>query len=270
MASSLMNACRQYLVCCRQAGRPLLAACSPLHLASLANCTPLWARALRDMVAYVQQPQPHLISTAMQTIRRAQLVRSKQRHSRKCERPESTMASTSQASQGLLTKVLRGVYAVHERPQYHLHLAADRVAMILLQLMLRGLQDRSFLSNRTLLWQVQHWTALAQLRLHHLLPMLAVDMAPANCSPHASGNILLGCEPSAVMHVAFCAWSDAAACLAEHGKLSPIPILLQGTALQRVTDVALGVAIPVHSHIAINSVLSDYVPKSVMGEGLPE
>eukprot|EP00891_Asterochloris_glomerata_P001130 jgi/Astpho2/1130/e_gw1.00021.123.1_t len=67
------------------------------------------------------------------------------------------------------------------------------------------------------------------------------------------------------MHVALCAWSDAAACLAEHGKLSPIPILLQGTALQRVTDVALGVAIPVHSHIAINSVLSDYVPKSVMG-----
>ena len=46
-------------------------------------------------------------------------------------------------------------------------------------------------------------------------------------------------------------------------------MLPQGTALQRVTDVALGVAIPVHSHIAINSVLSDYVPKSVMGEGLP-
>ena len=45
---------------------------------------------------------------------------------------------------------------------------------------------------------------------------------------------------------------------------------LQGTALQRVTDVALGVVIPVHSHIAINSVLSDYVPKSVMGEGRPE
>ena len=70
-ASSLMNACRRYLVCCRQAGRPLLAACSLLQLASLANCIPLWAKALRDMVAHVQQTQLHLISTAMQTIRRA-------------------------------------------------------------------------------------------------------------------------------------------------------------------------------------------------------
>lgn len=34
----------------------------------------------------------------------------------------------------------------------------------------------------------------------------------------------------------------------------------------KAADVALGIAIPVHSHIAINSVLSDYVPKSVRGE----
>ena len=67
-----------------------------------------------------------------------------------------------------------------------------------------------------------------------------------------------------------CACSDVAECHEEDAKLKPVLVLLQGTALQRVTDVALGVAIPVHSHIAINSVLSDYVPKSVMGEGLPE
>ena len=36
--------------------------------------------------------------------------------------------------------------------------------------------------------------------------------------------------------------------------------------LGKAVDLALGVAIPVHSHIAINSVLSDYVPKSVLGE----
>ena len=34
----------------------------------------------------------------------------------------------------------------------------------------------------------------------------------------------------------------------------------------KAVDLALGVAIPVHSHIAINSVLSDYVPKSVLGK----
>ena len=33
----------------------------------------------------------------------------------------------------------------------------------------------------------------------------------------------------------------------------------------RATDFALGVAVPVHAHVAINSVISDYVPKSVMG-----
>lgn len=40
---------------------------------------------------------------------------------------------------------------------------------------------------------------------------------------------------------------------------------MQGTYLGKAADLALGVAIPVHSHIAINSVLSDYVPKSVLG-----
>ena len=43
-------------------------------------------------------------------------------------------------------------------------------------------------------------------------------------------------------------------------------LLLQDTTLGKVLDLGLGVAIPVHSHIAINSVLSDYVPKSVLGK----
>ena len=43
--------------------------------------------------------------------------------------------------------------------------------------------------------------------------------------------------------------------------------LLQGSYLGKAADIALGIAIPVHSHIAINSVLSDYVPKSVRGKG---
>ncbi|CAL8466764.1 g6300 [Coccomyxa elongata] len=38
-----------------------------------------------------------------------------------------------------------------------------------------------------------------------------------------------------------------------------------GSYLGKAADIALGIAIPVHSHIAINSVLSDYVPKSVRG-----
>jgi succinate dehydrogenase (ubiquinone) membrane anchor subunit len=42
----------------------------------------------------------------------------------------------------------------------------------------------------------------------------------------------------------------------------------QGSYLGKASDIALGIAIPVHSHIAINSVLSDYVPKSVRGKGL--
>lgn len=41
----------------------------------------------------------------------------------------------------------------------------------------------------------------------------------------------------------------------------------QGSYLGKASDIALGIAIPVHSHIAINSVLSDYVPKSVRGKG---
>ena len=40
---------------------------------------------------------------------------------------------------------------------------------------------------------------------------------------------------------------------------------LQHSYLGRTADVALGVALPLHSHVAINSVLSDYVPKSVRG-----
>lgn len=40
---------------------------------------------------------------------------------------------------------------------------------------------------------------------------------------------------------------------------------LQGSALQKASDTALGIALCLHSHIHINSVLSDYVPKSVLG-----
>lgn len=36
--------------------------------------------------------------------------------------------------------------------------------------------------------------------------------------------------------------------------------------MQRINDVALGLAIPVHSHVAMNSVLSDYMPK-IGGKG---
>ena len=43
---------------------------------------------------------------------------------------------------------------------------------------------------------------------------------------------------------------------------------LQHSYLGRTVDVALGVALPLHSHVAINSVLSDYVPKSVRGESV--
>ena len=37
--------------------------------------------------------------------------------------------------------------------------------------------------------------------------------------------------------------------------------MLQGSAVQRISDVGLGVAIPLHSHMAMNSVITDYVPK---------
>lgn len=51
-----------------------------------------------------------------------------------------------------------------------------------------------------------------------------------------------------------------AACLLPEAWLSS----LQGIIL-RATDFALGVAVPIHAHVAINGVISDYVPKSVMG-----
>jgi succinate dehydrogenase (ubiquinone) membrane anchor subunit len=40
----------------------------------------------------------------------------------------------------------------------------------------------------------------------------------------------------------------------------------QGSTLTRFADLALGVALPIHSHIAVNNVISDYVPKNVAGE----
>ena len=50
----------------------------------------------------------------------------------------------------------------------------------------------------------------------------------------------------------------------EVSSLCPDAGATQGIIL-RATDFALGVAVPVHAHVAINSVISDYVPKSVMG-----
>lgn len=44
---------------------------------------------------------------------------------------------------------------------------------------------------------------------------------------------------------------------------------VQGSAVQKASDTALGIALCLHSHIHINSVLSDYVPKSVLGEAGP-
>ena len=43
-------------------------------------------------------------------------------------------------------------------------------------------------------------------------------------------------------------------------------VAMQGSAVQKVSDTALGIALCLHSHIHINSVLSDYVPKSVLGK----
>jgi len=38
-----------------------------------------------------------------------------------------------------------------------------------------------------------------------------------------------------------------------------------GSTLTRFADLALGVVIPIHSHIAVNGVISDYVPKTYIG-----
>lgn len=40
---------------------------------------------------------------------------------------------------------------------------------------------------------------------------------------------------------------------------------LQGSTLTLVADLALGVVMPIHSHISVNGVISDYVPKAYMG-----
>ena len=37
---------------------------------------------------------------------------------------------------------------------------------------------------------------------------------------------------------------------------------MQGTVFNKATDVALAVVIPLHSHVALNSVISDYLPSS--------
>ena len=44
--------------------------------------------------------------------------------------------------------------------------------------------------------------------------------------------------------------------------------LLQGGLVVRAADVAMGVFIPLHSHVALNSVMTDYVPKSALGQSL--
>lgn len=38
-----------------------------------------------------------------------------------------------------------------------------------------------------------------------------------------------------------------------------------GSAVQKASDTALSIALCIHSHIHINSVLSDYVPRSTLG-----
>ncbi len=42
-------------------------------------------------------------------------------------------------------------------------------------------------------------------------------------------------------------------------------VFMQGNTLVSLTDVALGVALPIHSHISMNGILSDYVPPRYMG-----
>ena len=43
-------------------------------------------------------------------------------------------------------------------------------------------------------------------------------------------------------------------------------VVMQGSSVQKVSDTALGIALCLHSHIHMNSVLSDYVPTSVLGK----
>eukprot|EP00884_Botryococcus_braunii_P002578 jgi/Botrbrau1/12320/Bobra.0205s0018.1 len=47
--------------------------------------------------------------------------------------------------------------------------------------------------------------------------------------------------------------------------LVPIAALSGDGVLQRVADIGLGILIPVHSQIALNSVASDYIPKGSLG-----
>lgn len=48
--------------------------------------------------------------------------------------------------------------------------------------------------------------------------------------------------------------------------LVPLAIFQQqGDALGRVVDAGLALAVPLHGHIAMNYVVTDYVPKSVAG-----
>jgi len=44
--------------------------------------------------------------------------------------------------------------------------------------------------------------------------------------------------------------------------LTPISFLLAPSPLNQPIDLALGVLYPVHSHVALNYVISDYVPKA--------
>lgn len=48
--------------------------------------------------------------------------------------------------------------------------------------------------------------------------------------------------------------------------LVPVAALAgDGSTLTMVADLALGVVMPIHSHISVNGVISDYVPKAYMG-----
>lgn len=47
--------------------------------------------------------------------------------------------------------------------------------------------------------------------------------------------------------------------------LTPVAFILSPSVLNMPIDFALGVIFPFHSHIAINYVISDYVPKNARG-----
>ena len=48
--------------------------------------------------------------------------------------------------------------------------------------------------------------------------------------------------------------------------VKPKKPVLQGGILSRASDVALGLIIPIHSHVALNNVVTDYAATSIRGK----